>query len=144
MKPITDDHEVNWGSGKLFSKASGDFVGGAGPALAISRPTKTEKLYNSIKALYLRREQGSKELVFDVIKDRLGNHGLKSLPEAIDFCAEMLCQFKFDDVNNMFQESLKLRLVEVMKKVLLGDDCIPTSEAVKKYIEGGEAHGNIR
>lgn len=132
MKPITDDHEVNWGGGKIFAKASGDCGGGG---YNISRPTKTEKLYRALKAVYLTRDFKNKELIFDVIKDRGGNHGTKNLSEAIEYCAEMLCQFKFDDVNNMFQESLKLRLIEVMKEVLLNDDCIPSSRTIKEYIE---------
>ena len=162
MKPITDDHDVNWGGGRIFAKASGDFVGGGGVGshthsamggmastggYTVTRPTNTEKLYNAIKAVYLRRQtkfdnETQSEIVFDVIKDRHGKHGLKDLEEAIEVCAEMLSMFKFQDGNYMFHETLTMRLKEVMKEVLLGDDVIPTQKAIQEYIEGGERDGN--
>lgn len=111
---------------------------GSGQDFKIKRPTLTEKLYLSEKVVYLRRNMYDKSsLVFDIAKNRSGPFGKVNLPEAIKFCAEMLCQFKFDNSNNMFQESLKLRLCEVMKKVLMEDDQIPSSKAIKDYIEGG-------
>jgi hypothetical protein len=102
----------------------------------ITRPTRTEKMYSEIKSACLRRaEISSKRLVFDVEKNRNGNNGVLSFEEAIDFCAEMLCQLKFDDGNHMFQESLRIKLAEAMKDVLLGDDCVPSEQAIKDYIE---------
>jgi hypothetical protein len=102
----------------------------------ITRPTRTEKMYSEIKSACLRRaEISSKRLVFDIKKDRNGNDGVLSFEEAIDFCAEMLCQLKFDDRNHMFQESLKIKLAEVMKDVLLGDNCVPSGKVIKDYTE---------
>ena len=123
------DVDVNWGGGGIGPNHTHSI------GYNITRPTRTEKLYAAIKAIYLMRERATNELVFEVIKDRGGNDGIKTFEEAIDFCAELLCEIKFDDGNHMFQESLKLKLQEVMKDVLLGDDCVPSAKAIKDYIE---------
>jgi len=123
----------------IHSKVTSDGGGGGmgGMTYSGSRPSRTEKLYQSIKAVYLRR-QGRKDgtLVFDVIKDRCGEHGEKDMKEAIKYVAEMLTIFKFQGSNEMFQTSETLRLEEVMKNVLLGDDYVPSSKSIKKYVEG--------
>lgn len=135
---------------KIFAKASGDFVGGAGTSGhsgIITRPTRTEKLYASEMVIYLRRHASinsvkPRELIIEVGKDINGDNGVKELPEAIDAIAGLLCRYKFQDGNHMFQNSLKIRLAEVMKEVLMGDDVIPTEQAIKEYIEGGDQDGN--
>ena len=120
----------------LHAKASGD--GGGGGSYNITRPTRREKTYMSDLIIYLRRDrQKPNELILEVGKDRNGNHGVKELPEAIDAIASMLCRYKFQDGNHMFQTSLTLRLAEAMKQVLIGDDVIPTEKAIREYVEGG-------
>ena len=120
----------------LQAKASGDCGGGGG--YNITRPTRKEKMYMSDLVIYLRRtRQKPNDLILEVGKDRNGNHGVKELPEAIDAIASMLCRYKFQDGNHMFQTSLQLRLIEAMRNVLLGDDVIPTEKAIKEYVEGG-------
>lgn len=120
----------------------GGFGGGGGSTSGssgkITRPTKREKMYMAHKVVYLRRSNLSKtDLILDVGKDRNGDTGIKELPEAIDVIAELLCEYKFQGSNQMFQTTEKLRLAEVMKNVLLGDDYIPSEKAVKEYVEGG-------
>jgi len=120
----------------LQAKASGDCGGGGG--YNITRPTRKEKMYMSDLVIYLRRtRQKPNDLILEVGKDRNGNHGVKELPEAIDAIASMLCRYKFQDGNHMFQTSLQLRLIEAMRNVLLGDDVIPTEKTIKEYVEGG-------
>jgi len=120
----------------LHAKASGD--GGGGGSYHITRPTTREKMYMSDLVIYLRRtQQKPNDLILEVGKDRNGNHGVKELPEAIDAIASMLCRYKFQDGNHMFQTSLTLRLAEAMKQVLIGDDVIPTEKAIREYVEGG-------
>ena len=131
--------KVSSDGGGYFCKPriSGGGGGGSTSGYGIKRPTNTEKLFNAIKAVYLRR-QGRKdgELVFDVIKDRGGEHGEKNMEEAIKCVAQMLTMFKFQGSNEMFQTTETLRLEEVMKNVLLGDDYVPSSKAIKEYVEG--------
>ena len=107
-------------------------------SVKIDHPTKREKLYMSHKVIYLRREsRSSTDFILEVGKDRNGNHGVKELPEAIESIAELLCEYKFQGSNMMFQTTEKMRLVEVMKNVLLEDDIIPSQKAIKEYIKGG-------
>jgi hypothetical protein len=133
----------------IYSKASGDVTMGGGgmgshthsAAYNITRPTRREKKYASDMAIYLRHKipcTPNDNLILDVGKDRNGNAGVKELPEAIDAIADLLSRYKFQDGNQMFQTSLKLRLSEVMKDVLLGDDVIPTQNAITEYVEGGK------
>jgi len=116
---------------KVTSEGGGS--GSCGTAnYKINRPTITEKLYYSVKAIFLKRSVERKEhFVFEVIKDTNGEAGEKTLSEAIDICAEMLTDFKFQGSNQLFQHTLSMRLSEVMKNVLLkNEDVIP--------LEGGE------
>ena len=137
--------------GIIHAKASGDFVGGGGIVSAsnigshthsasykITRPTRREKLHAADMVIYLRHTiptNESEKLILEVGKDRNGTAGVKELPEAIDAIADLLSRYKFQDGNKMFQTSLKLRLAEAMKNVLIGDDCIPTEQAIKEYFE---------
>ena len=66
------------------------------------------------------------EIVFTVEKNRYnGMIGNMSLKEAIEICSEMLINLKFQGSNKLFQENLRLRLLETMNDVLLGNDYIP-------------------
>ena len=107
--------------------------GGSSSFAAIKRPTQTEKPYAATKAIYLRRHPDTHDLVFDVVKDRHASYGEKTLSGAIEFVAKMIIEYKFNGSNEMFQESEALRLIEVMNEVLMGDDCIPSEEAIKEY-----------
>lgn len=110
---------------------------GKNDSFSIKRPTQTERLYQSRLSVYLRHERNrNNELVFDVVKDRYREPGIKNLPQAIIVCADMLLDLKFQDSNKMFKEVLKAKLIEVMSNVLLGDDVIPTEKAIKEYVEG--------
>jgi hypothetical protein len=91
----------------------------------ITKPTNTMKLYNSVKAVYLQYDRSDKNLYFEVVKDREGQHGEKTLDEAIKFCAGMLTMYKFNGNNNLFQSNVKEKLIEVMNKVLIDGDIIP-------------------
>jgi len=122
----------------INSKVSGDCgTSGRCSGPQITRPTRREKMFQALKVIYLRINLKNHELILDIGKDRNGNHGVKELPEAIDSIAELLSQYKFQGSNEMFQTSLSLRLSEVMKDVLIGDDYIPTAKAIKEYMEGG-------
>jgi hypothetical protein len=118
----------------LHSKVTSEGGGGGGSVcdFKIKLPTITEKLYYSVKAIFLKRSIERKEhFVFEVLKDTNGEAGEKTLSEAIDICAEMLTDFKFQGSNQLFQHTLSMRLSEVMKNVLLkNEDVIP--------LEGGE------
>ena len=106
-------------------------------SLNITKPTNIEKLYQSSIVIYLRHNQEKPHnLIFDLAKDRYGSYGIKELPEAIDSVSRLLSQYKFQGSNVMFQETLSLKLSEVMKDVLINDDCIPSSKTIKEYIEG--------
>lgn len=123
---------------RIFAKASGDCRGRG--SFNITRPTRIEKMHAADLVIYLRRKipcRVNDNLILEVGKDRNGNHGVKTLPEAIEAIAGMLCRYKFQDENHMFQTSLRIRLEEAMKEVLIGDDVVPTSKAIKEYAEGG-------
>ena len=119
----------------IYSKMSGDFSGGGG-GYKITRPTRREKDYASDMIVRLRHKipcTPNDNLVMEVGKDRNGNAGIKELPEAIEAIADLLTRYKFQDGNKLFQESLRLRLSEVMKEVLLRDDVIPTEATIEEY-----------
>jgi hypothetical protein len=120
----------------IYSKASGDWVGGGGNGFKITRPTRRQKDHASDMIIRLRRKipcTPNDDLVMEVGKDRNGNYGVKELPEAIDAIADLLTRYKFQEGNKMFQENLRLRLSEVMREVLLGDDVIPTEATIEEY-----------
>jgi hypothetical protein len=115
------------------------FVRSRGGGGGSRRMTTTQKQYLSIKTLLLRHTVGPKhKLIFENVKDRTGEKGERDINGAIDDCADMLTKFKFQGSNEMFQEGIKLRLVEAITKILLEDDYIPTQETIEKYLEGGE------
>lgn len=127
----------------IDSKVDGDFSGGGG-SYNITRPTRREKQHAADMVIYLRHRipcRTSDHMILEVGKDRNGIAGVKELPEAIDAIADLLARYKFQGGNKMFQMSLKLRLIEAMKEVLIGDDVVPTQQAVLEYVKGGEIDG---
>ena len=129
----------------VTGKVAGDGFGGGGGSYNITRPTRKEKQHAAEMVIYLRHKipcRTSDHMILEVGKDRNGNSGVKEFPEAIEAVADLLTRYKFQGGNKMFQETLKLRLSEAMKDILLGDNVIPSGKAIKEYIEGGEHNGS--
>lgn len=88
--------------------------------------TAAEKMYLSIKTITLRYNQyDHQKLVFDLVKDRNGVHGIKTRSEAIEETADLLTKLKFQNSNELFQYGVRKRLIEVITEVLEGDDNVP-------------------
>jgi len=85
-----------------------------------------EKMYLSIKTIIIRyRGYNNRELVFDLVKDRNKEHGIKTRSEAIEETADLLTRLKFQNSNELFQAGMRKRLIEVITEVLEGDDNVP-------------------
>lgn len=117
MKPYQPYHK------KLFSKVSG-YYGGGGSSSFTSSPSPTSLLYESILTLSLNYKS---QII--IIKDRhYGIKGKVDISIAIEKMAEMLCKAKFGNSMDMFQETMKQKLIEVITDVLSDKDIIPKGE----------------
>lgn len=82
-----------------------------------SRSHLFEKLYLSKKVLSLRYTYDQHKLIFDVLKNRCGpTTGIQDLYGAINECADILVQYKFQGYNQLFQEGMKQQLNKCYRK----------------------------
>ena len=119
----------------IFAKGS-IFIGGGGGSRS---PSMREVLYEANHMIQTKYTKDKDGLMFNVLKDRYGGEiGQLSMKEAITLISKILAEMKFGS-NHMFQESLSLKIEETLNEILMtNNNCIPSSEAIKKYLEGNE------
>jgi len=117
--------------GKYHFKVSGDSedCGGGGGGILLGRNSSTRMMHNAITILSLDHK-----LKFNILKDRYKEKGEISLDEAIDRMADMITKVVFDGSMDMFQETMKMKLVECIKQVLSGD-IVPEGEIYANSIQ---------
>ena len=124
----------------LYEKASGD-CGGGGYHINPKNST-TRLMHDAITILSLDYKHK-----FKILKDRYGNKGEISLDEALDKMADMITKVVFDGSMDMFQETMKMKLVECMKDVISGN-IIPKGEIYANPVQrksgsNGTGHNSL-
>ena len=106
----------------MWSKASGDFVGGGGGYSLTSPKTSGKRmLYEATSVISLHHDG-----YFEILKNReSGKRGKISMEEAVEHIADMLAKVKFGKSMDMFQEGMRIKLIEVINEVLSGKNIIP-------------------
>lgn len=100
-----------------------------------------DKLYYAQTLISLIKNEETNDYELEVLKDRwaVGDEkGFKTLEESIDILVNILIRLKFNDSNKMFQETVRLKLNETLKKILIENDATPSSETIEKYSKGEE------
>ena len=106
----------------IWSKASGDFIGGGGGYNVADRSTSSKRMLYEATCVMSLHHDG----YFEILKNRTtGTRGKISLDEAVEHMADMLAKAKFGKSMDMFQEGMKMKLVEVIHEVLSGKNIIP-------------------
>jgi len=111
---------------KIFSKSimDGDCGGGGISGYTIKRPTALEKLYQASQVLSIDHKNK-----LHVLKDRFsGEPGPIDIEKAIEIMANMLTHKVFDGSMDMFQETMKMKLVECMLDIVSGKNIIPKGD----------------
>jgi len=108
----------------FHSKATTDGGGGGGGYGSISgnSPTSKQRVHNAQVILTLN---GANK--FYVMKNRYGENGDFDLEKGIDLMCDMITRVQFDGSMDMFQETMKMKMVECLKDVLSGN-IIPEGE----------------
>ena len=111
-------------------------IAGGGGSRSQSMREVLYEAHHMIQTKYSKDKDG---IIFNVLKDRYGGEvGQLNMKEAIALISKILAEMKFGS-NRMFQESLSLKIEETLNEILLtNNNCIPSSEAIKKYLEGNE------
>jgi len=123
----------------IYSKASGDCgVGGGGgtPSNLGAGPMSKQKTYNAQVILSL-----DKDNLFYIMKNRYGDHGKATMDGALDVIANMLARSVFDGSMEMFQETMKMKIIETLKPILTGSDIIPEGDIDENPFQR-ESRGN--
>jgi len=82
-----------------------------------------DKLYYSETLVSLNRNNETGDFEIEVLKDRYGhNKGVQTLEESIDLFINILVLLKFNESNKLFQETVRSKLEETMKKILIDND----------------------
>jgi len=82
-----------------------------------------DKLYYAYTLLSLKKNLDSGDVELEVLKDRYGhNKGVQTLEESIDLFINILVLLKFNESNKLFQETVRSKLEETMKKILIDND----------------------
>jgi len=122
------------GKYNFHSKASGD---GGGGSIGLGRgPTSKDKMYNAQMVLSL-----DKDNQFFIMKNRYGPHGEATMDSALDIIANMLTQAVFDGSMDMFQETMKMKIVEALKPIVSGKNIIPEGDLDENTLQR-ESRGN--
>ena len=109
---------------RIFAKISMDGGGGGGSgSFRIKRPTVTESLHKAEKVLSIDRDQ-----TIRVLKNRHGPNGKIEIDEMIEFVADMIVKHKFQGSMDMFQETMKMKIIETLKGIVYGNNIIPKGD----------------
>ena len=109
----------------FHSKASGDGStgrGGGGSSTLGRGPMSNQKMYDSQVILSL-----DKNNEFFIMKNRFGDHGKTTMNDALNLIGDMITRVVFDGSMDMFQETMKMKMVECIKDVISGN-IIPEGE----------------
>lgn len=137
MKPC-DDSEINWGLGDPKIQSRGILEGGGGSS-SFTRPTSREIFYTADFVLALHHKG-----YFETLKDRSGNRGKITLDEAVEKIADMLATVKFEKSMDLFQESTRLKLIEVINEVLSGKNIVPEGVIDEDTIQPESTRNGVR
>ena len=131
----------------IYAKASGDGGGnicGGGVGGGMSRlgkgPQSKQKMYDASIILSL-----DKDNQFFIMKNRYGEHGSATMDGALDIIANMLTQAVFDGSMEMFQETMKMKIVEALKPIVSGNNIIPEGDLNENTLQresGGHGSGH--
>ena len=128
---------------RFHMKASGDCGGGGGFHLNPENST-TRLMHDAITILSL-----DYRYKFKLLKDRSeAKKGEISFDEAIDKMADMITKVVFDGSMEMFQETMKMKLVECIKGVISGDNIIPEGDLYANPVQresgsNGSGHNSL-
>lgn len=121
--------------GKYHFKASGD-CGGGGISLGRSSTSQTV-IYDAQMILSLNKDNE-----FYIIKNRYGDKGLATMDGALDIIANMLTHAVFDGSMDMFQETMKMKIIEALKPIVSGKNIIPEGDIEDANTLQRESGGN--
>ena len=110
---------------RFHSKASGECYGGGGVdgsrLVANKAKTTSNMIHEALTIISLDHSHK-----FKLLKDRSeGTKGEISIDKAIEKMADMLAKAVFTGTMDMFQETMKMKLVECINGVISGDNIIP-------------------
>ena len=101
-----------------YSKISGDC-----DVMLGNGPMSHEKVYKSQIILSLDIDNQ-----FVIFKNRYGDRGNVTMDGALDIIANMLTHAVFNGSMDMFQETMKMKIIESLKPIVSGNDVIPKGE----------------
>ena len=118
----------------IYSKISTDGgIGGGGPRT----PSLIKKLHHAYQVIGV---DNTGEV--EVWKDRYGEHGLPTTTQLIDIVANMITKHKFGNSMEMFQETMKMKIVEELTKIVNDHNIIPEGEIEHANTIQRESRGN--
>ena len=125
---------------QIYSKASGDGGGGGGGMSRLGKgPTSNQRMYNSSVILSL-----DKDNQFFIMKNRWGEHGDATMDGALDIIANMLTHAVFNGSMDMFQETMKMKIVEALKPIVSGNNIIPEGDLDENTLQRESGGNGIR
>lgn len=119
----------------FHSKASGDCGGGGN--ISLGRSSRTTQVYDSQMILSLDKNND-----FYIMKNRYGEQGSTTMDGALDIIANMLTHAVFDGSMEMFQETMKMKIVEALKPIVSGNNIIPEGDIEDANTLQRESRGN--
>ena len=117
---------------KGLSQVSGLIGGisGMAPPAAFTGTSSMSSLFESIRVISTTHTNK-----FNIMKDRAGGDpGIVDIDTAIDKIADMITQVVFDGGMDMFQETMKMKLIESINDVIKNGNIIPKGDIDKKSI----------
>lgn len=106
---------------KFHSKSSGD---GGGGGMTLGRSTTSQAvIHDAQMILSLNRDNE-----FYIMKNRHGDKGATNIEGALDIIANMLTHAVFDGSMDMFQETMKMKIVEALEPIVSGKNIIPEGD----------------
>jgi len=106
------------------SKVSGGCITGDNGNISIGNGlTAHDKIYKAQIILSL-----DKDNQLFIMKNRWGETGHATMDGALDVVASMLTHAVFDGSMEMFQETMKMKIVEVLKPIVSGNNIIPEGD----------------
>jgi len=126
----------------MYSKTSmdgggGGSGGGGSSSYKIKRPSALERMYQANQVLSLDHKNK-----FHILKNRSGKHGELDITGAVDFVADMLTKHIFDGSMDMFQETMKMKLVECMSEIVSGKNIVPKGDIENANTVQRESRGD--
>lgn len=124
------------GGGGYSCKPRNSMGGGSGSYRSPRRPTITEKMHKADHVVASNRDG------VDVWKSRYGQNGKVEMDALLAIVADMITRHKFDNSMDMFQETMKMKIIEVLKDVIEGENIIPKGDVEDANAIQRESGGN--